>query len=391
MKTILLFRFPVLQQRFDYQPLFDYARDKGWRIQTIEYVNSAVTRHWDGISAPSPNVKNMVAFWNPDGCIVECGGMPDEPWFDELAPLPTIFLDRPNVNLDCGCNSVTISSDSKGIAMIATKELLSLGLDDFAYAAYSEKRSWSLERGRFFADLIRQHGKRIRMFTVPKSKTYGGDSEILSGVLRSLPRPCGIFAANDETAMTLVNACDRLGFGIPEEFPLISVDNDEEICEHLPVPLTSIEQDYSSIGLVAANALDGLMTGKSIPATITFGVKRTVRRLSTLGATGIDRRLAVVVDFIRRHSSEDLALTDIAKNMNCSERQANRLFRKWRGHSPLDELHLQRIANAKDLLGNPGIQISTIAEICGYTSPTDFGRVFKRYVGMTPRAWRQTK
>ena len=392
MKTILLFRTSFSpRNRLEYQTLFEFASRNSWRIQSIEYMNAAVSLYWKDNPAPRPDVRGIIELWNPDGCIVECGGIPDEPWIHEFSGIPVVFLDRPSARSIKSDRSTVISSDSAAIANMAAKELLSLGFDNFAYAEANNNLPWNVERGQYFCRTIRKHGKRVQSFTVPATQTPSGRPESLAGTLHSLPRPCGIFAANDATAATLINECNRIRIDIPGDMAVISVDNDVEICEHLPVTLTSIEQDFTNLGLVAAKALNDIMSSKPVPATISFGVKRVVHRLSTLSAVRMDRRVAVASEFIRSHFAQGIVPADIAKTMNICERQANRLFKKWRGHSLLDELHLQRLANAKDLLGNPKNQISTVAEVCGYSSASDFGRVFKRYFGITPRAWQRQR
>ena len=80
---------------------------------------------------------------------------------------------------------------------------------------------------------------------------------------------------------------------------------------------------------------------------------------------------------------------DVVREMGCSERLANLRFSEAVRHTILDEIHLRRIESAKEQLVAKALPIATIAELCGYSSPTDFGRVFRRYTGQTPRAWKR--
>ena len=50
---------------------------------------------------------------------------------------------------------------------------------------------------------------------------------------------------------------------------------------------------------------------------------------------------------------------------------------------------MRRIELAKEQLRAGIASIESIAEQCGYASPTDFGRVFKRYTSLSPRTWRK--
>ena len=47
-----------------------------------------------------------------------------------------------------------------------------------------------------------------------------------------------------------------------------------------------------------------------------------------------------------------------------------------------------RIEEAKRvMLANPFMKMQDVGEQCGFSSPTDFARIFSREVGMTPSEW----
>ena len=178
-----------------------------------------------------------------------------------------------------------------------------------------------------------------------------------------------------------------MGVSVPDEIAVVSVDNDEDICESLPVTLTSIEQDSLNEGLIAAELLDQIMSGKTVKSR-NFGVKRIVRRASANGTRNIDKRVTAAIEFIRKNFSRHITPRDVAKQMDYSMRHAHRIFLDVRRHSILDEIHMRRIELAKEQLRARVASIESIAEQCGYASSTDFGRVFKRYTSLTPRDWR---
>lgn len=388
MKTILLFRTSFLPHgRYDYKALFYFAAKSGWRIQIIEHVNAAVQRHWQDNPAPMPDVKKLLELWKPSGCIVECGGASYEPWMDEFKDVPTVYLDRGYSRNDP--HAVCVTSDSSEIAKVAAKELLQLGIDNFAYAKWYIPLTWSEERGKVFQSIIRLHGKQCRHFIVPQQLSVGSDIDELTQTLKKLPKPCGIFAANDETAATIIIACDKAGILIPDDIAVIGVDNDEDICEALPVTLTSIEQDFASTALIGAELLKQMLSGDANPTSSKIGVKRIVRRASANGMLSIDRRVAAAIEYIRKNFCERITPSDVAANMGCSSRHALRLFLAARQHSILDEIHLRRIELSKEQLRVNVMSVESIAGLCGYTSTTDFVRVFKRYTSLTPRAWQR--
>ena len=389
MKTVLLFRTSFSpQNKFEYKAMFDFASHHDWQIRTVEYMNAAVSRHWKNNPAPQPKVRELLALWKPDGCLVECGGSSSEPWQDEFGDIPAVYLDRPLIKNNP--KIVCVSSDAKAIAIAAAKELLSLDIDNFAYARHFNPQPWDLDREKAFAALIRQHGKRITSFTIPQQESVGNEVKELVPVLQALPKPCGIFAANDETAAAVITTCCKLGIAIPDEVAVIGVDNDEEICENLPVTLSSIEQDMADTGLLAAQLLERMMSPDDTPVkSLHYGIKRIVRRASANGLRNLDCRVAAAIEFIRTNACKQITPADVAEKMSCSLRHAHRLFPSIRRHSILDEIHLRRIDVAKEQLQAHVLSFESIAELCGYASLTDFGRVFKRYTGLTPRNWQK--
>ncbi len=390
MKTVLLFRTSFSpQNRFEYKAMFDFATQRNWQIRTVEYMNAAVSRHWKDNPAPRPKVRELLALWKPDGCLVECGGSSGEPWQDEFKGVPTVYMDRPMQRNNP--KAICISSDANAIATAAAKELLSLNINDYAYARWCDPFPWNLERERVFSSLIKQHGKRYTSFTVPQQETVGGNFDEILPVLQTLSKPCGIFAANDEAAAAVIMACTKLGIAIPDEVAVLGVDNNEEICEHLPVTLSSIEQDMSDSGLLAAQLLERMMSPDGEPVkSLHYGVKRIVRRASANGLRNLDHRVATAIEYVRSNACKRITPTLVAERMGCSLRQAHRLFFAARHHTILDEIHLRRIDVAKEQLMARVLPVESIAELCGYASLTDFGRVFKRYTGSTPREWRKS-
>ena len=386
MKNILLFRSSFCRSNLlEHEGVFRYAREHDWRVQTIEYMNAAINRFRTQKDDLSADIASLIKLWRPDGCIVECGIAPGVLHKRDFGKTPAVFLDRDPDTIEHG--AVCVYSDSNDIAAAAAKELLQLGVEDFAFIGWPDALSWSEGRGKVFASIIGRHGKNVRLFRLPKTDSPESDLERLSEFLSSLRKPCGLFTANDVLAKQAATACEMSGISIPDDMPIVSVDNDEDICEHLPVTLTSIELDFMGAGTKAAELLDLMMSGKgSKAASAMFGVNRIVRRKSATGFQHLDKRMCDALEFIRLHSCERISSSDVAKAMHCSRRYADMRFRETLGSTILDEIHGQRIGAAKERL-RLGETIDDVYRRCGYTSAADFRRVFKRYAGTPPLKW----
>ncbi len=100
-------------------------------------------------------------------------------------------------------------------------------------------------------------------------------------------------------------------------------------------------------------------------------------------------RIRKMLEYIDNHFSEDISLADIAKAADISERECLRCFRKTIQLSPIQYLLKYRVMQgAKLLLQNPAASISDTATLCGFDSPSNFARLFKRFYNCTPREYR---
>lgn len=378
MKTILFFQssFCESNQR-QLAGVYDFARKMDWHVQIVEYGTPVVKRQ-------KPDLKALFAFWNPDGCIVDCGGTFERLFsLSDFRRIPVVFIDRHPTTIERGAFCVT--SDSADIARIAARELLPRGFASYAYVDWHLPHAWSNERGDAFAKLVALNGKRFfrhRMLRLEGKE----DQDDLAKWLMTLPRPCGIFAVNDRTAGCVVSAALKSGLDVPHDLAVVGVDNDVMQCENSGIPLSSIPMDREGGGRIAARLLDAQMHGDKTLKHGLIGALPLVRRASTRLFS--DSRVSAAVEFIRLHACEGVKVADVVGVMGCSRSLAYLRFGEAVGHSILDEIHLVRIARAKDLLKDGKHSIVMVADSCGYASAVDFRRTFKRIVGKMPKAWR---
>ena len=383
MKTILLFQHSLCESnRNMFSGIYQYAQKTGWRIQTIQYALAARVRR----TKENPeivNVPSLIDFWKADGCIVE--GQDDltgKPTPGDFGKTPVVFLDRAPQSLPK--RAFCVYSNSAAVANAAARELLSLGLESFAYVDWWKEEAWSRQRGLTFEETLMTHGKRCQRLSMPSFEDRPSDDFKRS--IESLPRPCGVFCANDLAAYRFITEARRLELEVPEDFAVIGVDNDMELCETSPVSMSSIPQDCVGAGILAAELLDHAMSHHPPAARkVTFGVLPVARRASTRLLRRKDPRISAALEYIRQNAcSIDIDVSAVVDVAKCSRRQLDSLFRRIVRHSVLDEIHARRIECAIRLLRQKGLDISKIASRCGYRSASDFSRAFKRSTGTAP-------
>ena len=389
MKTILLFLSGYSQaEKRGRDEVLHYARAAHWRVQCVSYAEAAASRYHLVKDFGAGDVKGLLDFWKPDGCIVECGAAPFCLQPDDFKGVPVVFLDRDPSTLSSPASCVC--SDGRRIAEAAFAELSTTGASHFAFAGWYEPLPWSVRRKEAFADILAAKGHDMHVIDMTRSSlgTKAFNARLLER-LAPLPRPLAIFAANDLIAEHIVGVCSMNGLSIPDDFVVVGVDNLEDVCENSVVSISSIPQRFEESGRIACECLKRIMDNPSLPSEVChFGVGKTVRRASTRAA-GTDRRVRSALEFIRQHATFGIGVADVVKHMGCSRRTADALFNASRYHSILGEITEARVESAKAMLADRQVSISAVAEFCGFPTINEFDRVFRRVTGISPRAWRE--
>jgi len=114
---------------------------------------------------------------------------------------------------------------------------------------------------------------------------------------------------------------------------------------------------------------------KEIPSTIDADYTRHANRILT---------------YMQIHFRKDLSLDHISEVMNLHPNYICSLFKKETGETFVNYLNAMRIREARKLLTNENdLSVSTIGEMVGYDNKHYFTKVFKRYTGTTPGAFRK--
>lgn len=96
-----------------------------------------------------------------------------------------------------------------------------------------------------------------------------------------------------------------------------------------------------------------------------------------------------VVEYVADHLGSRIRTTDLAAVAQLSASHFTRAFKETFGETPLGYVSRQRMRYAQDLMLRSGECLSQIALTCGHCDQSHFTRVFRRKVGMSPRAWRR--
>lgn len=101
-------------------------------------------------------------------------------------------------------------------------------------------------------------------------------------------------------------------------------------------------------------------------------------------------RVRKMLDYIHRNYPSPLTLSGIAGEAGIGERECLRCFKRTIQVPPMQYLLKYRIMQGAALLrGNPAASVAEIAAACGFDSPSNFSKLFRRFYGCTPREYRK--
>ena len=122
------------------------------------------------------------------------------------------------------------------------------------------------------------------------------------------------------------------------------------------------------------------------PVTTNCG-SSVVVRASTRPVYSAEAIVQAGMDFIRGNFAKGITVTSVVRAMRVSRRLAELRFRQVRGTTIGASIAEARIRHAQKLLKTTQMSLDEIAADCGISGANYLVRVFRRHVGLSPRAW----
>lgn len=101
------------------------------------------------------------------------------------------------------------------------------------------------------------------------------------------------------------------------------------------------------------------------------------------------KRFFKTIEYINTHYGENIKISKLAEDERMSEANFRRIFREVTGKSPSEYIQTVRINAAASLLESTDGLLSEISAMCGFYDEYYFGKVFKKYAGVTPGVFRR--
>jgi LacI family transcriptional regulator len=168
----------------------------------------------------------------------------------------------------------TIEVDNVGGARAATQHLIDLGHRRIAHVRGREDLVSASQREQGYREALEAAGLPFDRALVRVGGYRALETTDAARELLTLPEPpTAIFAANDLSAIRVLEIAAELGVRVPEDLSVAGFDNVPEAANAVP-PLTTVAQPMREMGAEAVRILLGLLAGEAgeehlrLPATL---------------------------------------------------------------------------------------------------------------------------
>jgi LacI family transcriptional regulator len=346
-------------------------------------------QRWDYLSALRREVTldEMKAGRTIDGIIAQLGFFPEADEIARQLHIPIVDVTRSPVARTCS----QVLPDDVAVGRIAAEYFAERGFKRFGFVGFPEVYSRLRQKG--FEMVVAKSGGTIASLIQGHGWAETDDQRLaeMRRWLRAIPKPLALMVATDVRARDVLLECRKLGIGVPEEISIISVDDDESICQLATPPLSSIRLDGHRAGYQTAALLDRMMRGEMAPLQSIPIPPLPIRHRRSSDAFAIaDEEVSAALRFVWENADRDISVADVAEAVSISRRSLQVRFRSALGRTVQSEIWRSHIDRAKEMLAHSNIPLWQVAERSGFRRSQALSRLFHRETGMTPRAYRQS-
>jgi len=285
-----------------------------------------------------------------------------------------------------------IKPNFSAISEMAANYFFERGFHHLAFCGFDDM-PWSRKYEESYKKKINKNGYDTYIYRQGKTKAerlWENERPRLCEWLKSLPKPIGFLACNDDRARHATEACRLAGLPVPEEIAILGIDDDEVVCDLCNPSLSSIALNGERVGYEAAEHLDKMMLGeKRSRQEIIVQPVNVITRQSTDVMAIEDSDVAAAINFIRKNIDRIVYVNDVVESVPLSRRVLERRFQKFLGRTINQEINRARIEIISSMLRETNLTISQIAMKLGYPDFKHIAESFKREKGMAPLAYRK--
>ena len=285
-----------------------------------------------------------------------------------------------------------ITADYIGTGRMAARYYLERGFKHFGFFGFNQV-CWSDERYEGFRREVEEAniGATIHVYNMQDiDHLWYYERDKLREWLRSIPKPIGIMACDDNQGNNLVEACHSAGVKIPSEVSVMGVDNDELLCSLGSTALSSIYVDIEDGGYRTAELIETMVANPDVRMRdVVLRPVKVIERISTAAFATDDLQIQKAVKFIHQNYQKKISVKDVMEEVALSRRLLERRFKSVTGQTLYQYISDQKIRHFAELLHETNDQVVNIALSLGETDTKSISRRFKQIYGCSPMEWRE--
>lgn len=350
--------------------------------------------HWEIIFQPAYYLEpddfsrvnlELIQAHRPDGCILAyCRNI------SELVKKNIPVIQTTSINRIESTPCIVGNYDADG--RIAVEYFMNLGFRNIGFFGVNNL-SWSKGRRDSLRKHCGIHKMNLHVFdheTNIEDFSYANHVGKLVRWLKSLPKPIGILACNDDFGQILINACHMSGIRIPHDIAVLGVDNDEMICNITFPNMSSISRNLiktaSDICILLSKMMDG---EKLLNKTINTDPVGVVVRQSTDTIASEDGEVVRAITFIRNNAHLPIMVDEVVAATSLGKRRLHTRFKEVTGYSIHREIQIARLQRFKKMLRETNKSINEISYQMGFQDVSHVSRWFHSLEGMSPTGWKK--
>ncbi len=172
------------------------------------------------------------------------------------------------------------------------------------------------------------------------------------------------------------------GAGGPDVDPASPMQQLRSVVAELFAALTSTLKDERDSAKDSLNRVAEMLQA--------VNVTQPARKMEAKGGLA-PWQIRKVVAHIEANLDMPIRSSELAAIVRLSPCHFSRVFRDSFGCSPLEYVMRRRVEHAQGLMLSTDASLCQIALDCGMADQAHFSRLFRRYVGETPRSWRRAR
>lgn len=105
--------------------------------------------------------------------------------------------------------------------------------------------------------------------------------------------------------------------------------------------------------------------------------------------TATEKKMYAIASYIHAHYAEELSLEMLAQKFFISSYYLSHQFKDVTGFTLTDYIQMTKVRNVQAMLLNTQSPITEVAMTCGFNSFSQFNRVFRKHIGLSPSEYRK--